>query len=70
MCKSSIEYFIKARQKANFKDQYFLLTTEEGPGCVRASWGDNLQRFDDQLRLLAPLPADGSRGGTNVGHLK
>lgn len=66
--KAAVEYFIKARQKTNMKDQYFLVTTEEGPGCVKISWGDSLQRFDDNLRLLAPLPADGSKGGTNVGH--
>ncbi len=65
--KSAVEYFIKARQKANCKDQYFLVTTDEGLGCVRVGWGDSPQRFDDQLRLLAPLPADGSRGGTDLG---
>lgn len=37
--KAAVEHFIKQRQRAGRVDQYFLLTTEEGTGCVRAGWG-------------------------------
>lgn len=47
--KAAVEHFIKQRQRAGRADQYFLLTTEEGAGCVRAGWGDSPQRFDDQV---------------------
>jgi hypothetical protein len=47
--KAGVEHFIKQRQRAGRADQYFLLTTEEGAGCVRAGWGDSPQRFDDQV---------------------
>lgn len=47
--KAAVEHFIKQRQRAGRADQYFLLTTEEGAGCLRAGWGDSPQRFDDQV---------------------
>jgi hypothetical protein len=44
--KYAIERFIKLRQKDVI---YLLLTTEDGPACVRSSWGDHFARFEDQV---------------------
>ena len=54
--KSAIDHFIKGRQKSSYKDQYLLLTTEEGPACVKSSWGDSLVKFDEQVSEPLPPP--------------
>ncbi|CAM9785080.1 unnamed protein product, partial [Discosporangium mesarthrocarpum] len=48
LAKSSVEMITKKRQ-----DRSLLVTTEEGPACVRSATGDS-GRFDEQLKTLVP----------------
>lgn len=65
--KTAIESIIKDRRdRRRMNDQYLLLSTEDGPQCVKSSWGDPRPRFEEQVGPLSP-PLSQSSADLNSG---
>ena len=64
LAKSTVEHIVKHRDRGPGRniDTFLLLTTEEGPESVKATWGDPFTRFEEQLKKVGWLwmgtPAD------------
>lgn len=57
LAKAAVEQIVKPRKaklcdaRPEFRERHFLLTTEEGPGSIRASWNDDPSKFQEQVRV-------------------